>query len=105
MVSSFVPAENLVVPYNTSSLETCPCITNVISMPMNQLRKLQVSGFYRDVPVSAMQQDQNEIVEEVDKIQGQQPSNIDYDTTILEFHAELDLPGFEDKAKMARKPA
>ena len=99
VVSSFVPAENLVVPYNTSSLETCPCITNVISMPMNQLRKLQVSGFYRDVPVSAMQQDQNEIVEEIDKIQGQQPSNIDYDTTILEFHAELDLPGFEDKGE------
>ena len=99
VVSSFVPAENLVVPYNTSSLETCPCITNVISMPLNQLRKLQVSGFYRDVPVSAMQQDQNEIVEEIDKIQGQQPSNIDYDTTILEFHAELDLPGFEDKSE------
>lgn len=96
VVSSFVPAENLVVPYNTSSLETCPCITNVISMPLNQLRKLQVSGFYLDVPVSAMHPDQSEIAEEIDKIQGQQPSNIDYDTTILEFHAELDLPGFED---------
>jgi hypothetical protein len=99
VVSSFVPAENLVVPYNTSSLETCPCITNVISMPLNQLRKLQVSGFYLDVPVSAMQPDQNEIAEEINRIQGEQPSNIDYDTTILEFHVELDLPGFEDKGE------
>ena len=97
VVSSFVPAENLVVPYNTSSLETCPCITNVISMPLNQLRKLQISGFYRDVPVSATQPDQSDISEEMDKIQGQQPGNIDYDTTIFEFHAELDLPGFEDR--------
>ena len=97
VVSSFVPAENLVVPYNTSSLETCPCITNVISMPLNQLRKLQISGFYRDVPVSATQPDQSDISEEMDKIQGQQPGNIDYDTTIFEFHAELDLPDFEDK--------
>jgi hypothetical protein len=96
VVSKFVPAENLVVPYETSSLETCPCIANVISMPLNQLRKLQVSGFYLDVPVLPGQTDTNEVTDEMDRIQGVRASNVDYDVTLLEFHVELDLAGFED---------
>src|SRR5210317_496648 len=96
VVSKLVPAENLVVPYETSSLETYPCIANVISMPLNQLRKLQVSGFYLDVPVLPGQTDTNEVTDEMDRIQGVQASNVDYDVTLLEFHVELDLAGFED---------
>lgn len=96
VVSRFVPAENLVVPYETSSLETCPCITNVISMPLNQLRKLQVAGFYLDVPVLPGQEDSNEVTDEMDRIQGVESSSIDYDVTLLEFHVELNLNGFED---------
>lgn len=96
VVSKFVPAENLVVPYETSSLETCACITNVISMPLNQLRKLQVSGFYKDVPVLPGQEVGDELTDEIDNIQGVKASNISHDVTLLEFHVELDLPGFED---------
>ena len=95
-VSKFVPAENLVVPYETSSLETCPCITNVVNMPLNELRKLQISGFYADVDVLPGVESQNQLNDEMDKIQGVQASNIDYDVTLLEFHVELDLSGFED---------
>ena len=50
-VSKFVPAENLIVPYSTSDLETCPNITHVVKMSLNDLRKRQLSGFYRDIPV------------------------------------------------------
>ena len=96
VVSKFVPAENLVVPYETSSLETCPCITNVISMPFNQLRKLQVGGFYSDVPVLPGVETGDQLVDEMDNIQGVHASNIDYDVTLLEFHVEVDLVGFED---------
>lgn len=96
VVSRFVPAENLVVPYETSSLDTCPCITNVVPTPLNQLRKMQVAGFYRDVPVHTSPDDQDDIREELDKITGVNPSNVDYDVNLLEFHVELDLPGFED---------
>jgi len=96
VVSRFVPAENLVVPYETSSLETCPCITNVISMPLNQLRKLQVAGFYLDIPVLPGQEDSNQVTDEMDRIQGVESSSIDYDVTLLEFHVELNLNGFED---------
>ena len=50
-VSKFVPAENLVVPYETSDLETCPNITQVVRMSLNDLRKRQISGFYLDIDV------------------------------------------------------
>lgn len=54
-VSRFVPAENLVVPYDTADLDTCPNITHISRMSMNDLRKLQVSGFYRDVAIHPSQ--------------------------------------------------
>ena len=95
-VSSFVPAENLVVPYETSSLETAPIITHVVPISANDLRKKQVSGFYRDVPVTPSQDDHSQISDEIDNIQGVHPSYVNYDCTLLEFHVELDLPGFEN---------
>ncbi len=95
-VSKFVPAEQLVVPYETSNLETCPCITNVVPMDLNELRKLQLSGFYRDVDILPSQLSDNEVVREQDKIQGVSPTNMEYDANLLEFHVDLDLPGFEE---------
>lgn len=96
-VSTFVPAENLVVPYETNSLETAPVITHVVPMTANDLRKKQVAGFYRDVPVSPAQETLSQVSEEINKIQGVNPSYVDYDCTLLEFNVDLDLPGFEDK--------
>ena len=96
-VSKFVPAEHLVVPYETSDLQTCPCIAHVVRISMNDLRKQQVSGFYRDVPVLPSQPNTDSISQETDYIDGMSASNIDYDCTLLEFHADLDLPGYENK--------
>jgi hypothetical protein len=96
IVSRFVPAENLIVPYNTSDLDTCPNITQVVTMSLNDLRKLQVSGFYRDVEVVPSQKELTEISEVTDKIGGTSPSNIDYNCTLLECHVDLDLEGYED---------
>ena len=94
-VSKFVPAEYLVVPYETTDLLTCPCVTHVVRTSLNDLRKQQVSGFYRDVPVLPSQQGTSSISEEIDYIDGMSSSNVDYDCTLLEFHADLDLPGYE----------
>jgi hypothetical protein len=96
-VSKFVPAENLVVPYETSDLDTCPNITQVIRMSLNDLRKKQVSGFYLDEDVIPSQSSLNDITEETNKIEGFEPSDVDYDCTILECHVDLDLEGYEDK--------
>jgi hypothetical protein len=96
IVSKFVPAENLVVPYDTSDLETCPNVTQVVKMDLNDLRKMQVAGFYLDIPVIPAQQELDDVTEEMDRIGGFEPSQIDYDCTLLECHVDLDLQGFED---------
>jgi hypothetical protein len=95
-VSKFVPAENLVVPYETSDLETCPNITQVVRMSLNDLRKNQVSGFYLDVPVTPGEGQSDSVSEEINRIDGVTPSQIDYDATLLECHVDLDLEGYED---------
>ena len=96
VVSKFVPAENLVVPYDASDLETSPFVAQIIRMPWNDVRKMQVSGFYRDIPLHASTAKQDDIAEVEDKISGTSASMIDYDITLLEFHVDLDLPGYED---------
>ncbi len=95
-VSKFVPAEHLVVPYETSDLETCPNITQVIRMSLNDLRKKQVSGFYLDINVIPAQGESGSVDDEIQRIDGVTPSQIDYDCTILECHVDLDLEGYED---------
>jgi len=96
-VSKFIPAEDLVVPYSTSDLETCPNITHVVKMSLNDLRKRQLSGFYRDIPVIPAQGETSSVKEELERIDGMYPSNVDYDCTLLECHVDLDLEGFEEE--------
>ena len=96
-VSKFVPAENLVVPYEANDLETCPNITHVVRLSLNDLRKRQIAGFYRDIPVIPAQDETDSVSDEMDNITGTSPSNIDYDCTLLECHVDLDLPGYEEK--------
>ena len=95
-VSKFIPAENLIVPYETADLDTCPNITQVVRMSLNDLRKKQVAGFYLDVPVIPAQAEMDSVGDELDRIDGVSPTQIDYDCTILECHVDLDLEGYED---------
>ena len=98
-VSKFVPAEHLVVPYEANDLETCPNITQVVRMSLNDLRKRQIAGFYRDIPVIPAQTGTSSVTDEINYIDGVQPSNIDYDCTVLECHVDLDLKGYEETDK------
>ena len=95
-VSKFVPVENLVVPYETADLETCPNITQVVRMSLNDLRKRQIAGVYLDVDVLPAQKEISEVTGELNRIEGIEPNQIDYDCTILECHVDLDLEGYED---------
>lgn len=95
-VSKFVPAENLVVPYETADLQSCPNITQVVRLSLNDLRKNQVAGFYRDIDVIPAQADLTSVTEETNRIDGISPSQVDYDCTLLECHVDLDLDGYED---------
>jgi hypothetical protein len=95
-VSKFIPAEHLVVPYETSDLETCPNITQTLRISLNELRKKQISGFYLDIPVLPGQSEGDSVTEEINRIDGMAPSQIDYDCTLLECHVDLDIEGYEE---------
>ena len=94
-VAMFIPAEDMVVPYGASSLETAERVTHVMRKTPNEVRKLQVAGFYRDVDLGEPQNVLDDIEKEKERDQGYVGS-IDNRFRILEIHAELDLPGFED---------
>jgi hypothetical protein len=95
-VALYVPAEDVVVPYGASDLASSPRVTHVMRKTENELRKLQVSGFYRDVdlgdPINSLDEVEKKIAEKM----GFRASTDDR-YKILEMHVDLDLPGFEDK--------
>jgi hypothetical protein len=95
-VSKFVPAEQLIVPYTATDLETAENVTHAIQVTENDLRKKQVAGFYLDIGVKETQADPSQIKEEMNKISGIEATYLDTDITLLECHVNLDIPGFED---------
>ena len=96
--SMFVPSEDLVVSYGASSLETCERITHVMKRNRNDVRKMQVSGFYADVELGNPTPDNSQIQEEYDDLTGDSPSyEFDGRYTLLEIHTDVDLEGFEDE--------
>jgi len=100
-VSKFVSAEDCVVNYGAASLEDAIRITHVTKVDGNTLRKQQVSGFYRDVPITSGSVDLNsDVTDKVDELEGLSPDNNagDDEHTLLEMHVDADVPGFEDES-------
>ena len=97
-VAKFVSSEDLVVPYQATDLMTCSRITHVVKMMANDLRKFQVSGFYRDVEVgNPPDDDPSSVQEKIDELDGKKKVYTKDDIyTLLEIHTDLDLPGYED---------
>jgi len=97
-VSKFIPSEDLVVPYLATDLDSCERVTHIIKMMNNDLRKHQISGFYKDVELEPYQLDEKDLTEAQRKLEGTQKTTGNMEQhQILEFHVLLDLPGFEDK--------
>tara|TARA_R110000787_G_scaffold1898_2_gene7975 strand:+ start:299 stop:2713 length:2415 start_codon:yes stop_codon:yes gene_type:complete len=94
-VSRFVPADDLLVPYNATDLASASRVTHVIRMNTNDLRKFQAGGFYRDVDVTAYDEDDEVRDKERSLIGIERTGANTQDCTILEVHTDLDLPGFE----------
>lgn len=95
-VSIFVPAEDLIVPYGASDLETAERVTHVMRKTENELRKLQVAGFYRDVDLGSPTASFDDVEKKIAEKMGFQASSDDR-YKILETQVNLDLPGYEDK--------
>ena len=94
--SLFVPAEDFVVSYGTPDLYTCERSTHVMKKTPNEVRKLQVSGFYSDVELPPSTPDITDIQKKYDKMNGDSAIDIDSRYTLLEMLVDYDLPGFED---------
>ena len=101
VVSRFIKAEDLVVPYTATDLHTSPRITHRMTMTENDLRKLQLSGFYTDEEMSrpSYSEQEDPVQQKIDEIDGVSRTGRQADYTLLEFHAELDIEGFEHTDK------
>jgi hypothetical protein len=94
----FVPAEDFVVSYGASDLTTCERATHIMKRTPNEIRKLQVAGFYADIDLPAPSPDISEIQKKYDRLTGDSENyDIDNRHVLLEMHVDIDLPGFEDK--------
>ena len=94
----FVPAEDVVVPYGATSLEAAERITHVMRKNENDLRRLQVSGFYRDIDIG----EPNNTLDDVEKKIAQKlgfSATTDDRYKLLEMHVDLDLEGYEHKGE------
>jgi hypothetical protein len=97
-VSIYVPAEDVVVPYGASNLETAERVTHVMRKTPNDLRKLQVAGFYRDVDLGEPHDTLDEVEKKIAEKMGFRATS-DNRFKILEMQVDLDLQGYEDKDK------
>ncbi len=99
-VSVFIPAEDIVVPFGASSVESAERVTHVMRKTKNELVKLQVAGFYRDVDLG----EPSSVLDDIErqKAEGQGMSATSDDRfRVLEMHVELDLKGYEDEDGIA----
>jgi hypothetical protein len=96
----FTLIEDLIVPYGATDLLSSPRITHRITMDSNEVRKLQLNGFYRDIDLPSESESDtaamSEVEESIDDVQGIHPSGPSDELTLYEVHTSLDIEGFED---------
>jgi len=94
----FVPAEDVVVPYGASNLETAPRVTHVMRKTENELRRLQVMGFYKDIDLGEPNNTLDEVEKKIAEKMGFRATS-DFRYKLLEMQVDLDLIGFEHEDK------
>ena len=101
-VSIYVPSEDLVVPYGASNLETAERVSHVMRKTENELLRLQLDGFYRDVELGAPQNTLDEVEKKIAEKLGFRATT-DSRYKLIEMQVDLDLPGFEHKDDKGNK--
>jgi hypothetical protein len=97
-VSVFIPAEDILLPYGTSDIQTCHRVTHVMRKTKNEILKLQQAGFYRDVDIG----DPTKSIDDIRKAKDEETGFSDVNDeryTLYECHVDLNLKGFEDVDK------
>jgi hypothetical protein len=101
-VAVFIPAEDIVVPYGASNLESAERVAHVMRKTKNEVLKLQEAGFYSDVDLGEPSHELDDIEKQKAEEQGMSALNDDR-FRILEMHVDLDLPGYEHKDKKGKE--
>jgi hypothetical protein len=104
-VSKFVPADDLIVPYTATSLDDAEAIIHRVKISENDLRKQQVSGFYRDIDIGKPGDKESDIEKKERELEGISKTQNEDVYTILECHVDLDLEGFEDQNPETGEPS
>ena len=99
-VAIFIPAEDLIIPYGASNARTAERVTHVMRKTKNEIKKLQVTGFYRDVDLGEPQLFHTDIEKKKAEEQGYD-LNEDNRYQLLEMCVDYDLPGYEDEDGIA----
>ena len=94
-VAMFVPAEDIILPYGATDIDTCHRVTHVMRKTKNDILKLQAAGFYLDVELPDPSRQKDDIKQAKDKETGFSDLNDDR-YTLYECHVDLDLDGFQD---------
>lgn len=94
-VSMYLPAEDVVVPYGASNIQTAERVTHVMRKTPNELKKLQAAGFYRDVELGDPTNTFDEVEKKIAEKMGFRASSDDR-FKVLEMHVDIDLPGYPD---------
>ena len=97
-VSKFVPADDLIVPYSATSLEDAESIIHRVKVSENELRKQQVTGFYRDIELTPGYDNESDLDKKENELEGIKKSKNEDVFSLLECHVNLDLEGFEDRS-------
>jgi hypothetical protein len=95
-VSKFVQAEDMLVPYNATDLNSADRVTHIIKILPNELRKLQVSGFYRDIEINGAEPEYSELDDTKEELTGVERVGDYEEVTLYECHCYLDLDKYSD---------
>jgi hypothetical protein len=93
-VSKFVSADDLLVPYTATDLYSTERITHIVKMNENEIRKQQVGGFYRDVNVQSLD-NEDRVTEKERQIEGIQDTGMEDEYTLFEMHIDLNIEGID----------
>ena len=101
-VSKFIPAEDLIVPYNATDLQDAQRITQVVKMNLNELKKMQITGMYLDIDLPKPYYSQSDAKDKVNELEGISPTPETAEDmyNIIEVHTFLDLPGYEEESNI-----
>jgi hypothetical protein len=95
-VSFYVPSEDVILPYGVTNIRRTDRLTHIMRKTKNDIKRLQVTGFYRDVDIGEPYANQTDIEKAKAQKEGQEPTK-DERYQVCEVHIEYDLPGYEEE--------